>query len=158
MRIIVFSDTHHYIDDCIHIVESIIPCGVDMILHAGDCNEDGLDLQSIFPDIPVKYVQGNNNMSRTVPYEMMIDAQGVKIFLTHGHMYGVKYDSSYAKLAKAASEQGADIAVFGHTHMPYCAAEHGLRLLNPGSIKYGGTYGVIEIDEGKISMDVINYR
>lgn len=158
MRILVFSDTHHNTDGCIRVIENLKQFGIDMILHAGDCNSDAEDLSYIYPEIPLKYVQGNNDFSK-VPNDLLIEADGHKIFLTHGHGYRVKAEMDfYDTLVKKAKELGADCAVFGHTHEPYCYVRNGVRLLNPGSIKYGGTYGVIEIEDGKLRADVIAYR
>lgn len=157
MRILVFSDTHHTTDDCIRIIEKLKGAGVDMILHAGDCNADAEDIMYIYPEIPVKYVQGNNDFSR-VPTELMVEAQGHRIFMTHGHGYRVKYDADYDTLIKRAKELDADTVVFGHTHIPYCSMEKGVTVLNPGSIKYGGTYGIIEIEDGKLRADVLKCR
>lgn len=154
MRILVFSDTHHTTDDCIRIINLIKPSGLDMILHAGDCTVDAEDLSYIFPEIPLHFVRGNNDFSRA-PSDMLINAGGHRIFLTHGHGFGVKYDDAYRALAEHAFSVGADCAVFGHTHIPYCAHSGKLILLNPGSIKYGRTYGIIETQDGRIKADVL---
>ena len=51
-------------------------------------------------------------------------------------------------------EAGADLAVFGHTHIPFYENSGNLILLNPGSIKYTRTFGIIEIDGSKICADI----
>lgn len=160
MRILVFSDTHNSTDDCIAIISKFKTFGLDMVIHAGDCNEDCEDLHYIFPELPIKFVQGNNNFSKNVPYELVFDADGHKIFLTHGHNYRVKAEmqGEYETLTAKAKSLGAELAVFGHTHVPYCAVNRGIILLNPGSIKYGSTYGIIETENGRIKADIINYR
>ena len=77
---------------------------------------------------------------------------GVVIFYTHGHMYGVKYDLD--TLADAASARGAEVALFGHTHIPHAETRSKVFLFNPGSCGrcYTGpnTYGVLTLDQGKI--------
>lgn len=153
MRILVFSDTHGYIDSCISEVERIGK--VDMILHAGDVSADAAVLASIFPDIPVRYVCGNCEISRAST-ELEIDAEGKRIFLTHGHCYNVKYESAYTSIIKR-TEGKFDIAVFGHTHKPLCDNLGGLILLNPGSVRYTSTYGVIEIEDGKLRAAVLEF-
>ena len=40
---------------------------------------------------------------------------GVLFFYTHGHHYGVKRGSE--RLAQCAGDRGADVALFGHTHV-----------------------------------------
>lgn len=153
MRILVFSDTHNYLEGCIKTINNII--GVDMIIHAGDHASDAEDLKKMFPDIDVRYVKGNCDIS-TAPAELLIEAGGKKIFVTHGHLFGVKSDSQYSKLISEAKKLGADIAVFGHTHISCCKKIDEFYLLNPGSIKYSQTFGVIEVEDGKLGADILS--
>lgn len=154
MRILVFSDTHGVTDSCIHIISKLKHAGIDLILHAGDYTRDAEDLSYIFPEIRIEYVRGNNDFTRT-PSDLVIDAENHKIFLTHGHGYRVKSESDYATLAEKARSLGCDTAVFGHTHMPYLGKNDGITVLNPGSIRYGGTYAIIEIEDGVLKADII---
>ena len=39
-----------------------------------------------------------------------------KLFVTHGHAYGVK--SGLGRLAERAKTLGADVVLYGHTHIP----------------------------------------
>ena len=147
MRILVFSDSHRDHKICIETVKRII--GVDMILHAGDLSSDAKKISVQFPDIPTYYVEGNCDFGDGAK-EMVIEAGDKKIFLTHGHLYNVKYDAGYTSLFEKAKELGCDCAVFGHTHLGVCDVREGITLLNPGSIKSGRTFGVIEIENGKL--------
>ena len=151
MRILVFSDTHREIERCIKTIENII--GVDLILHAGDHLTDGWELFRAFPQIPIEYVKGNCDFKEGAT-ELIIEAEGKKIFLTHGHFYNVKSESDYNTLKEYAKEKGCDMAVFGHTHIPYNENFGDFSLLNPGSAKYNRTFGVIEIENGKIKSAV----
>ena len=67
-------------------------------------------------------------------------------------MYGVKYDLD--TLADAAAARGAEVALFGHTHIPVAEQRSGVFLFNPGSCGrcYTGpnTYGVLTLDKGQI--------
>ena len=89
IRIIVFSDTHKYIEPCIQAVNNIKD--IDMIIHAGDHWSDARELEGIFKNIPVKYVKGNCDFS-LAPLEELVEIGGKKIFVTHGHMYNVKQE------------------------------------------------------------------
>ena len=53
------------------------------------------------------------------------------VFYTHGHMYGVKYDLD--TLADAAAARGAEVALFGHSHIPHAEQRGNVFLFNPGS-------------------------
>ena len=151
MRILVFSDSHKNISACLTVIENII--GVDMILHAGDHASDAAWIQKCYPDIPVKYVVGNCD-SNIAPAEMVVEAEGKKIFLTHGHLYSVKSQPAYHSLIDAAKAKDCDCVVFGHTHQEIHFKQDNLTVLNPGSIKHSGTFGVIEIEDGILKAAV----
>lgn len=151
MRILVFSDSHKNISACISVIENII--GVDMILHAGDHASDAAWIQKCFPDIPVKYVAGNCDMA-IAPHELIVEAEDKKIYLTHGHLHSVKSQEDYHTLISAAKNKDCDCVVFGHTHCQTCFRSDDLMVLNPGSIKSLGTFGVIEIENGVLKAAV----
>lgn len=146
-----FSDSHYDINICCNVINKLPH--TDMIIHAGDCKGDAERLARLFPDIEIKSVPGNCDFS-SEPQEMCFTAAGKRIFLTHGHKYGVKTEHDYRSLVKKAKEENADAAVFGHTHITYLKKENGILLLNPGSIKYGNSFGIIEIEDGKMSADI----
>ena len=150
MRILIFSDSHTDISLCTSVITKI---GADMIIHAGDHAADAERLANIFPDIPVKYVKGNCDFS-SAPSELKIQLpDNKKIYVTHGHTYNVK--SSYLPVELKAEEVNADMVVFGHTHIPYNLNTGRRIFLNPGSIKYSGTFAVAELDNGKLSADIL---
>ena len=107
-------------------------------------------------------VQGNCDYSASLGEYMVkktdsINLMGKRIVFTHGDLYGVKYGLDGA--IKLATEQNADILLFGHTHTPlekYIPTdEGGFYLFNPGSIGagYGGaSYGVINITDKGILL------
>ena len=65
---------------------------------------------------------------------------------------GVKYDLD--TIADAAAARGAEVALFGHTHIPHAEQRGNVFLFNPGSCGrcYTGadTYGILTTDEGKV--------
>ncbi len=129
MRIGIMSDTHGSLDAVARAVSLAGP--VDMWLHAGDCIADAEHL-SIISGVPVHNVAGNCDWpNMTVPEERLIDVAGHCILLTHGHNYGVRYDTEI--LIEAAEERGADIAVYGHTHIAEISPGDEVYVLNPGS-------------------------
>ena len=88
-----------------------------------------------------------------------VTLSGKKILFTHGDLYGVK--SGMDSITALAREQGADIVLFGHTHIPFekyvsCENENGLYLFNPGSIgipyRAETSYGVIDITDNGVSF------
>lgn len=121
---------------------------VQLILHAGDFHRDGLWLGSV-TGIPVEAVAGNCDGAGAGPTERVVDVGGMRILLTHGHLYAVKYN--YSHLYRRALELGAACAVFGHTHRPDAVREGPVLLFNPGAAGGGtaeATFGILRLDAG----------
>ena len=152
-KILIFSDTHGDINRCLDIIEKAD--SVSAIFHAGDYTGDAEDLESIYPNIPIYYVKGNNDYFSKAPSHMLITIDGVKIFITHGHEQNVKYEYEFMTLRKAAEKYDPDLIIFGHTHIPYTDYKGKATLLNPGSIRYTGTYAEAEIENGKLKTKII---
>ena len=147
-KILIFSDTHGDINRCLDIIEKAD--SVSAIFHAGDYTGDAEDLESIYPNIPIYYVKGNNDYFSKAPSHMLVTIDGVKIFITHGHEQNVKYEYEFMTLRKAAEKYDPDLIIFGHTHIPYTDYKG-----NPGSIRYTGTYAEAEIENGKLKTKII---
>lgn len=128
MKIGLISDTHgnwSAIDQAVSIAQNM-----DMWLHMGDCTPDAEYLQSLV-EVPVYGVAGNCDWpTPNIHYEKIIDLGEHRIFITHGHNYGVRYTQEY--IMEAAESQNADIAVYGHTHIVEYFPGPPL-ILNPGS-------------------------
>ena len=129
MKIGIMSDTHGSLDAVARVVS--MAGEVAMWLHAGDCVGDAEHL-AIISGVPVHMVAGNCDWPNlAVPDERIIEAEGHRILLTHGHNYGVRYDTEI--LIEAAEEQCADIAVYGHTHVADISPGDDVFVVNPGS-------------------------
>lgn len=114
-----------------------------------------------FGDIPIFAVCGNCDAftffgKGNAEDEIVMTLGDKRIMMTHGDRYAVK--NGLARLVLSANEKGADIVLFGHTHMPcekYLSkgeSEYGITLqkpmylFNPGSIGgYDPSFGTIEI-------------
>ena len=154
-RILIFSDTHGYIDNCISVISG--DNHVNMIIHAGDCARDAEDLASIFPDIPLYYVRGNNDWYSTAPGDITLEVGGKRIFVTHGHDFAVKYEADYRTLVNRGSAVDADLIVFGHTHKSYTDYRGKMTILNPGSVRFGKTYAIAEIDGQELRTKILDF-
>ena len=144
MKLLVFSDTHGYIENMIMAVEAECPTHV---IHLGDHTADVSSLRRRFPMIPVLSVRGNCDYGDFKTQESVTaDFDGIRVFAAHGHKYGVK--NHLLRFLMAAKEKAVHIALFGHTHCAHCEFVDGIWLLNPGTCGYRsrGTYGVIEIE------------
>ncbi|HIR53153.1 MAG TPA: metallophosphoesterase [Candidatus Onthovicinus excrementipullorum] len=145
MRILVLSDSHGFESGLFRAIAQQ-PSARD-VLFLGDGLRDIEYVRSHFPELSFTCVRGNNDFSATEPAERLVELGGKRIFLAHGHTYGVKGTDYH--LLSAAKSNGADIAVYGHTHTPVTRYEEGIYLMNPGSVREG-SYGIIDITAGGI--------
>lgn len=142
MKILAISDTHGCFERFYKACKWEKP---DVVLFSGDCSSDALDMEHIFPEIKFYIVRGNCDYDDyKTKDEMTVELGGIKFFLTHGHIYGVKRD--YSRIEEKGYEVGADIVVFGHTHNPDYIKKDGIILFNPGAV-LNKSYGVIETEE-----------
>ena len=151
-RILIISDTHGYTDPCLSIINST---RFDAIIHAGDYTRDAEDLEYIYPNIPIHYVKGNNDLFSRAPSELTVIIDKARIYITHGHEQHVKYEITYHTLRERALRSHPDLVVFGHTHEPYTSYDDGMIILNPGSVRFSHTYAVAEIENGKVKTKII---
>jgi len=143
MKVVIFSDSHGRIPPMIEAVQKESP---DMILHCGDNEKDCEKLSLSFPDIPVRKVQGNCDMFSKAQKEEEFLISSKRVFMTHGHLHGVKM--GLRNITKDALAREVDILIFGHTHIAHYSVEDALTIINPGSIGTGNTYAVLEIKNG----------
>ena len=154
MRIGIMSDSH---GNTMAVDQAIEKAGeVDLWLHAGDLIQDA-EYLAMVTDKEVINVAGNCDWPQgRVPDERMIELGGHKIFLSHGHNYGVKRGSE--KFTRAAIAQGADIAVYGHSHVAEVKEQDICLTINPGSISYprdgaGQSFMVLNISQNKLDVE-----
>ncbi len=149
MKVMILSDSHGGFGAMTRAIEK--EGKIDMIIHAGDVVRDAEDLMALYPRQRIVFVRGNNDFwERDAADERFFTFDNVKIFLTHGHNYGVKY--SLAKLKKHARDLGADVCIFGHTHSAYNKTENGIIMFNPGSVMR--SYGILETNGGRPTVKI----
>lgn len=155
MRVLVISDSHRNG----RVIEKILYAQptASHVFFLGDLAGDMEDFEYIFPEKQFHILSGNCDYFSTFPSSGIEKVSGKKIFYTHGHTLGVK--SSTVHLLKTAKEQGCDIALFGHTHIPLTLYEDGVWIVNPGSCNSPRdgkpTYAVIDIEENGIMPIII---
>ena len=150
MKILVFSDSHRSVAG-MH--SAILEHAPDQVIHLGDLAGDAEELRYAYPRLPVCIVPGNCDGWTNLPLKRQITLEGKQVLLSHGHLWGVK--SGYDAAVSDARACGADILLFGHTHIPLCRQlEDGLWMLNPGSSR--NSYGLILIDRnGQVSCSIL---
>ncbi len=156
MKVLVVSDSHGRNDLVRKAISQEAP--IDMLIHAGDVEGDLEKVLGPGRDYSIRAVSGNMDWGFGLEAALSFDMGPHKVFLTHGHHYGVSY--TMANLREAAEKAGADVAIFGHTHMPFMEEQNDILLLNPGSVskpRQAGlkkTYAVIQINDQTGAMKV----
>lgn len=151
MKALIFSDSHR----CYSSMDEVIAShpDTDLIIHAGDVQRDVEEIEIDYPQIPCACVLGNNDFyANGVPFDRIFEFGGKKIFLTHGHNYAVKV--SPHRVIAEAKRHGADICIFGHTHIPYLENHDGIWVVNPGAARNG--YAVLTIKNGNTTIKLYN--
>ena len=165
MDILVISDSHGRQDRIEEAVSRQIK-KPDAVIFLGDGQRDIAYAQ--LGDIPLYRVSGNCDFgglfgTDNAPETQMVEIGGKRMFITHGHRFGVK--STITPLLSEAIKRDADVVLFGHTHEA-CEGvltpdnELGLNVtkplhvMNPGSIgSYPYSFGVVTVDrEGRILL------
>ena len=174
--IVVVSDSHGDAKDLLTVIKDSENC--DCLIFCGDGISDlsmilgtvllsGSQIQ--IPPV-LAFVRGNNDFQTfalknpqtgtltniNVPPEVVIPVAGHKIFATHGHLQGVY--AGLKNLREAAKNHGADVALFGHTHVASYSTACGMLSLNPGSSRLPRenqpkTFAKIFLERGRTPSD-----
>ena len=160
MKILVFSDSHGRSVLMNDIIKKLHD-DIELVLFLGDCIQDFEDLGYIYPEKQFISVLGNCDFNDCAPIERIIEIDGKKIFMSHGHRYGVK--SGHERIIYEAEKRGVDICLYGHSHMPNNTFTNGIYLMNPGSISDPRgvdypSYATIEIVDGKVDVRIVEVR
>ena len=146
MKVIICSDSHGAFAAAEQVLEQQPEAAA--VLFLGDGAEEWDDLHEIYPQIPFYPVRGNCDWGSCEQPERLLEMGGVRIFMLHGHTRNVK--SSPMSALYAAKECGAQVLLFGHTHVPLVDNDGTLLTLNPGAAgdRLHPTCGILTIDNG----------
>ena len=151
MKILVFSDSHRSLSGMYAAIDRHKP---QQVIHLGDMMYDAEEVSEHYPKLPFCLVPGNcDGWNLSVPVKKQITLEGKSILLSHGHRWGVK--SGYDAAIADARAVGADILLFGHTHVSLLEQlQDGLWMMNPGPAR--SSYGLIEITNGTIRCTLLH--
>ena len=158
MKILIVSDTHRYHENYLHVLKRVAP--IDMVIHCGDI-EGGEYVIAKSAGCPVQMVQGNNDFFSDLPREKEFRLGKYRVWLTHGHTYGVSVGNNLIKAE--AIDKGVDIVMFGHSHKPVVDIDDEIIAVNPGSLTYPRQDGrkpsfiIMELDKNGEAHFTINY-
>lgn len=156
MKILIVSDSH---GDTAALRKAVDLEKPDQVFHLGDVNRDARRLSMSFPQLPIAAVMGNCDAwsGGDAPDQLVLNIEGIRFFLCHGHMQRVKMGN--ALLLREGQAAQADVVCFGHTHKAVCQTVSGVWLVNPGSIGGMGaqaTYAVAVAEKGTVTVELKN--
>ena len=149
MRIGVISDTHAMTVDELPLAILQVLAEVDLIVHAGDFTHRAV-LDGLRATGEVRAVCGNmdsDELRGALPKQDQFVLEGKTVGLVHG--WGPPWGIADRVRRLFA---GADIIIFGHSHVPWNEFVEETLLLNPGSGRH--SYALLTIDE-KVRAELI---
>ena len=163
--ILIVSDTHGKLTRLAELIEYrqklLLEGEVLNLIFLGDGLNDLFSCEK-YNNIISHIVRGNCDtgvrftpFGEEIPFYRVITVGNYRFFLTHGNLFNVKYDRE--ELCRAAADTGADIVLFGHTHVPTLeyikkgsirGVDKDLVLFNPGSLgDYEGSFGNLSLSD-----------
>lgn len=130
MKVLICSDSHQRLDYFENVLKKEKP---EIVIFAGDHSKDAIDISYVYENTKFIIVRGNcDYFDNETKDTQIIDFNGKKIMLTHGHLFSVK--RNLEELKKEASKNMVDICIFGHTHIPLLINDENIIYLNPGAL------------------------
>lgn len=108
---------------------------IDAIIHCGDIYL-GFQPNDFKCDIPFYICRGNNDFGH-LDNACLFEIDGLKFYITHGHIQNYAYNPISIK---EDLPESVDVICFGHTHVPYLHQDNHITIINPGSLALGRTY------------------
>lgn len=155
MKLLVLSDSHRNIKRMELAVKQTKP---DVIMHLGDNILDAIELYQKYPFIAFNAVRGNCDSPSNGNDDKLLTLESVTIYMTHGHRCDVK--NGLRLLTSLARGKGADLALFGHTHIAEIIQEQDITLMNPGQLLHhnndiSASYGIVNIADGQFDCEIV---
>ncbi len=150
-KIVVVSDNHGRKQVLEQIRE--LHKDADYFIHCGDSEMMEFELAGY------AHVKGNSDYIQTLPDSLILTVGSHRIFVVHGHRHIIF--GQFNALVSTAHTKACDIVCYGHTHIYRDDEIDGIRLLNPGSLRYNRdatppSYMILEIAGNKITTNRMN--
>ncbi len=142
MRILVLSDSHR--DEFALKLAIKNQPSADVVVFLGDGENEFDEAKKIINTPRVYAVRGNNDWYSSLPQSQIIEVNGVRIYLTHGHGESVKYGTSILK--STVKSNNCTLGLYGHTHVQNYEYDDGIHVFCPGAICHE-EYGVVDITD-----------
>jgi uncharacterized protein len=152
MQIVVVSDTHGR-NEVFQELRLRHP-QASAFLHCGDSETDEYAIDGFVS------VQGNNDYYTSYPAELILNLEGIRVFMTHSQH--LRYNSRVESLLLKAKEYDCKLVLYGHTHVFDVQVIDGVTLVNPGSLNHNRdgsapSYALVTVSLGKITVQRNDY-
>lgn len=113
------------------------------------------------PIFSIKNTESGSLVNVNVPAEQILTVASHKIFITHGHCYGI--NGGINCLVSAAETKFADVVIFGHSHLAASTSGMVPLVLNPGSVRLprGGqprTFAKLFLEKNRQPTDFVFFQ
>lgn len=142
MRILVVSDSHNDPYTLGRIIRH--QNTAEVVIFLGDGARDIEECRKYLQNKHLIQVRGNCDYVTDAETSVAQTIEGKRFYITHGFLENVKFGID--NLIYKGQEEGADIILYGHTHLPVTKYIDGIHIFNPGSV-CNGEYGYIDITE-----------
>ncbi|MBR4761738.1 MAG: YfcE family phosphodiesterase [Clostridia bacterium] len=147
MRLLVISDTHGRAS----LIERVLSRETEAtdVFFLGDVVSDIDEVKPLHPERRFHIVRGNCDYFCDYPLFDVVEFKEprVTVYMTHGHKHFVK--SGIDDILDTAKNLGANIALYGHTHISAIEYRDGIYIINSGSLALprngAASYAVIDI-------------
>lgn len=160
-KYLAFSDSHGRDENMLRVIEQY-KNEIEGLFFMGDLESTDDRLRDSIPG-PTYIVRGNCDWYSKAPQFQVIRRHGHVIAMTHGHRQHV--NTGVDVLKYWAMEQGADLVLYGHTHVPFVEQTSAMTVLNPGSVSrprqsdHIPTYAVIDfLENGELKIKICDAR
>lgn len=150
MKVLVLSDSHGYVKHLRAALQRESDC--KLVFFLGDGLRDIAQVRAAFPECTWMCVRGNNDWDSGTDVDDFAYKyiEGHTVIATHGHSVGVR--TTLTPLAAKAADVRADVALYGHTHIPRQEYVGGVLCVNPGAL-YDGRYAVLDVSKKGVEVE-----
>lgn len=146
-KILVISDSHGHLGK-IYDTLRLFNGRFDILVHLGDRAKDIFPfIDNFYLDRRVILINGNSDNERVGVDELVKEIDGVRVFMTHGHLYEVH--KGLDKLKKKAKKEKVMLVLYGHEHKPFKEIIDGILFFSPGALR-DDLFGFLTLDSGFI--------
>ncbi len=163
MKVGVVSDSHGNLGYLKQAAKKLIEEEAKLVIHLGD---DYDDTQAV-EELPIELVKIPGVFSHyykdpRIPNRLIKEFTGWKVLITHSPTAHENDLPTDRKPEDIVAEEGIDVVLHGHTHIPRIEEKNEVLWINPGHLKtedkkgYPPSFALIDFDENQVKARIID--